>query len=234
MKKALCLTAMLLVVMGCEDTTNITGDEAQLMNGRVVAALHGIVADNASGARLNDVLVTTVVNGGVRTNRSIATGYYVFSGLNTGEYELTFSRSGYAMHYATINVPSLDDFGVGNDYTSEDYPISMTRDMDMLPLSSSLTGSVYLRTAQDEEIPAYGVTVQADFSDYSISPRTMSTQTSVNGSFALDSMPAAGPIRVYAMQFSDGESTWTTATATVALYPDYKSSMSNLVMVLED
>ena len=234
MKKVILPLVALLALMSCDESTNFMGDEAQTMDGRVVADLHGVVSDNASGERLSGVEVTTVIDGRIATNRSNGEGYYVFSNLATGQYELTFDRSGYAMHYQIIDVPSLDELGVGDAYTNEDYPISLTQDVNLLPLSSGLQGRVYLRTAQGEEIPVQGVTVQADFSSYPISPRTLSTQTAVNGSFAFEELPAAGNIYVHAMQFSDGDNTWLTTTAEIVLYPGYTSSMSDIVMVLED
>ena len=186
------------------------------MDGRVVADLHGVVSDNASGERLSGVEVTTVIDGRIATNRSNSEGYYVFSNLATGQYELTFDRSGYAMHYQIIDVSQSGRTGSGRRiYQRGTIPISLTQDVNLLPLSSGLQGRVYLRTAQGEEIPVQGVTVQADFSSYPISPRTLSTQTAVNGSFAFEELPAAGNIYVHAMQFSDGDNTWLTTTAEI-------------------
>ena len=59
------LICIALLVTGCDLDQNLSGDESSdnYTDGRVIGTIHGVVKAAHSGARLKDIIVTTVVKG---------------------------------------------------------------------------------------------------------------------------------------------------------------------------
>ncbi len=198
-----------LLVTGCDIDQNL-GDEAarpdNYTDGRVIGTIHGVVKDYHSGARLKDIVVTTTVKGEIHWVFTNDVGHYAITNLSPGKYELTFSGSdGYAIMSTeeNINIPTLQEAGVTDMATSEDFHYTATQDMSLYSLNAGLTGTVY--TEQDDEnttLAGAGVTVIANYAA-AFSPSWYSAVTDSNGVYSFSNLPA-DETNITTMPFSDG------------------------------
>ena len=194
------------LVTGCDVKQNLGGGEESddYTDGRVIGTIHGVVKAAHSGARLKDIIVTTVVKGETYWVFTNDVGHYAITNLSPGNYELTFSGSdGYAIMSTEENIPTLQEVGVTNMATSEDFHYTTTQDMSLYSLSAGLTGTVY--TKQDDEnttLAGAGVTVIANYEE-AFSPSWYSAVTDSNGVYNFSNLPA-DETNIITMPFSDG------------------------------
>ena len=194
------------LVTGCDVKQNLGGGEESddYTDGRVIGTIHGVVKAAHSGARLKDIVVTTTVKGEIHWVFTNDVGHYAITNLSPGNYELTFSGSdGYAIMSAEENIPTLQEVGVTNMATSEDFHYTTTQDMSLYSLNAGLTGTVY--TKQDDEnttLAGAGVTVIANYEE-AFSPSWFSAVTDSNGVYNFSNLPA-DETNIITMPFSDG------------------------------
>jgi len=194
------------LVTGCDVKQNLGGGEESddYTDGRVIGTIHGVVKAAHSGARLKDIVVTTTVKGEIHWVFTNDVGHYAITNLSPGNYELTFSGSdGYAIMSAEENIPTLQEVGVTNMATSEDFHYTTTQDMSLYSLNAGLTGTVY--TKQDDEnttLAGAGVTVIANYEE-AFSPSWYSAVTDSNGVYNFSNLPA-DETNIITMPFSDG------------------------------
>ena len=194
------------LVTGCDVKQNLGGGEESddYTDGRVIGTIHGVVKAAHSGARLKDIVVTTTVKGEIHWVFTNDVGHYAITNLSPGNYELTFSGSdGYAIMSAEENIPTLQEAGVTDMATSEDFHYTKTQNMSLYSLSAGLTGTVY--TKQDDEnttLAGAGVTVIANLSA-AFSPSWYSAVTDSNGVYNFSNLPA-DETNIITMPFSDG------------------------------
>ena len=134
-----------LLVTGCDIDQNLGGDESDdYTDGRVIGTIHGVVKDAHSGARLKDIVVTTMVKGESHWVHTNDLGYYAITNLSPGNYELTFSGSdGYAIMSTDEDIPTLQSIGVIDRATSEDFHYTVTQDMSLYSLIRLNTHEIY-------------------------------------------------------------------------------------------
>jgi len=214
------LICIALLVTGCDVKQNLGGGESDnYTDGRVIGTIHGVVKAAHSGARLKDITVTTVVKGETYWVFTNDVGHYAITNLSPGNYELTFSGSdGYAIMSTEENIPTLQEAGVTNMATSEDFHYTTTQDMSLYSLSAGLTGTVY--TKQDDEnttLAGAGVTVIANYEE-AFSPSWFSAVTDSNGVYSFSNLPAT-ETNIITMPFSDGTYDYDVALNEVGLLP---------------
>ena len=228
------LICIALLVTGCDLDQNLSGDESSdnYTDGRVIGTIHGVVKAAHSGARLKDITVTTVVKGETYWVFTNDVGHYAITNLSPGNYELTFSGSdGYAIMSTEENIPTLQEAGVPDMATSEDFHHAVTKDMSLVSLNAGVTGTVY--TKQDDEnttLAGSGVTVIAEYAAI-FSPSWYSTVTDSNGVYSFSNLPAADEVSVKTMPFSDGTYDYAVATNDVGLLPGV--TVTNDPIILE-
>jgi hypothetical protein len=222
----------LAAMAGCFDSTsNFSGPEHQAINGRVIGFIHGIVYDAVDEARLANVLVTTVVRGGIQSTRTDGTGYYAFSNLPPGDYELTFSDAQtHATHCLTATVPDLDAVGIDWDYTDTDFHYSLALDAMLYGRSAGLIGNVYARRDAETTIPAAGVTVVVDFANFPISPNEYTAVTDATGAFIFTGLPATPNAMMRTLPWSEGGYDYAVAADNVVLIPNTAVEADPLIM----
>jgi len=94
---------LLILFSGCEEASNIVNSNADTGE----YSIHGIITDANTNTRLDSVQVFCLDDGSIQSTFSDAMGYYIFSGLKGGEYDLSFSIDGYATNNAYVNTAIL-------------------------------------------------------------------------------------------------------------------------------
>ena len=225
-----------LLVTGCDVDQNLGGDEAarlhEYTDGRVIGTIHGVVKAAYTSARLKDIVVTTTVKGEIHWVFTNDVGHYAITNLSPGDYELTFSGAdGYAIMGTNATIPTLQQVGVIDMATSEDFHYAVTQDMLLVSLNAGVTGTVY--TKQDDEnttLAGSGVTVIAEYAAI-FSPSWYSTVTDSDGVYSFSNLPAAEEVSVKTMPFSDGTYDYDVATNDVDLLPGV--TVTNDPIILE-
>ncbi|MEA1980657.1 MAG: carboxypeptidase-like regulatory domain-containing protein, partial [candidate division Zixibacteria bacterium] len=205
-----CLIAIALIT-GC-DKKEFTYDEL-FVDGRVIGSINGVVSDDATNSRLANVLVTWVAKGGVYTTRTNDLGYYGITNLDPGYYDITFSDiEGYAIGKITVEIETLDNIGIDNYPTSEDFYYSVNENVPLYQLNSSLKGMVYASPSAELYVPAIGVTVVADFNNYDLADEEYTVVTDSNGAYTFTELPATANVDLRTMPFSTGGFDYAVAT----------------------
>ena len=223
-----------LLVTGCDVDQNLGGDESDdYTDGRVIGTIHGVVKDAHSGARLKDIVVTTMVKGESHWAHTNDLGYYAITNLSPGNYELTFSGSdGYAIMSTDEDIPTLQSIGVIDRATSEDFHYTVTQDMSLYSLSAGLTGAVY--TKQDDEnttLAGAGVTVIADY-EAVFSPSWYSAVTDSDGVYSFSNLPAA-EANIITLPFNDGTYDYAITFNDVGLLPGLTVTNDPIILEIE-
>ncbi|MCD4651361.1 MAG: carboxypeptidase-like regulatory domain-containing protein [Candidatus Cloacimonetes bacterium] len=215
--------ALVFIFTGCGDTTT-NFDDDNLNNGRVIGTIHGIVTDGADNERLENVEVTWVVDGVLKSTTTDALGYYSIMNLNSGNYEITFyqnttSRAGYAVSHVLMVIPDLDAIGIVDIATGDDFHYSETHNVNMFALNAGVTGSVNA-TVNNVLIPdLVDVTVIADFIGWGVSPNEYVTTTDADGVYSFAGIPSTGTVQIRIDSFSDGTYVYGSDQRVVDLIP---------------
>lgn len=169
-----------------------------------LASIHGVVTDYTTNARLENVQVTLIHEGGVEQTVTDELGYYDFDNLNPGQFEVTFASLDGT--HTTRRLGRFDGIGV-YCYLFEgdqDQHCNQVWDIELFPFTASETGTVWY--VNDSEVtPAAGVTVIADYgaageadqnTTIDISPDRFITETDADGVFTFDNLPNTGDMGV--------------------------------------
>lgn len=221
----------ILLVLGCNDeiTNNYNNTD-----GRVIGSIHGVVTDAYSNARVSGVEVTTVVNGKMLTTLTDSLGYYSITNLTTGNYEISYSgKSSYATGRATVSIPDLQEIGITEVPTTEDFLFSEKMDIDLYMLSAGVTGKVWTKFDAENTNLASGVVVVADFSNYDISPDKYTTTTNSDGSFTFENLPATGNVNLITMPFNNGISNYSVNSISAILIPNVITIANNIILSID-
>jgi hypothetical protein len=228
--RTLFLSSLLAwTVFGCGD--DITEYEQYPNNGRVIGSVNGRVMDGLTGDLIQGAVVTYADEGGVHSTTTNALGYYSINNLDTGEYVITFGAStGFATMSITVEIPSLEEIGIVDIPTDADFHHSIARDVDLFPLTSALSGTVYEQIDDGELVPGQQVRVTADFSAYNLSPALYVATTNSAGGFVFGNLPAAPAATIRINSFSDGDYTFGAYLGTVSLMPGGSVFVDDIVV----
>jgi hypothetical protein len=192
-------------------------------SGSYIGSITGRVGSAADGTLLSGVtiIVTGDHEGDSGASRSVTTdvnGYYQFQNLVLGDYLLTVkntaTHSGVLTH-AHVAVPAGHP-AIG---ANSEVRVNVERDIELLPLSASLSGTVYVEkdkilakssvAASANRFPAAGAVVQVYIANQ-IPDRYLDT-TNTQGKYSLSKLPATAlrnvDAQVTVLSFSDGDST---------------------------
>lgn len=206
-----CLMVGALLV-GCENEET-TYEDGGPNNGRVIGTIHGRVLSDLDGSFLASATIRWADDGGIHQVVSDANGYYTIQNLDQGSYIFTVSSAGgYAVRSFPVIVPTLDQIGIVDLPTEDDFRHTMVQDLAMFPLTSSLSGRLYLEDDQAGFVLGAGVEVILDFSANQISPALVRVSSGSDGMFQFTGLPATNEawMRIESFQ-QDG-----------LIYPDYE------------
>lgn len=112
---------------------------------KVLGSIHGVVANHFGNIPLLDGKVTWISNGASHTVTTDSNGYFVTDDvLGSGEYKLTFKVNGHSTRSATATIPDIDSLrGEPGTPVSGDIPFSRELNVDLFPMTASLTGKVF-------------------------------------------------------------------------------------------
>lgn len=199
-------------------------------NGRVIGSISGVVANANTNSRLANVEVTWGAEGVIRSTRTNSLGYYGITGLSPGDYELSFSGANFAMRKMTVTIPNLQQIGIVDMPTNDDFYYSATQNALLYDFSSRLTGKVYARQDAQNLILASGVTVVADFSTYDISPDEFTAVTDNTGTFTFDSLPATPTVDLRTLPYFDTDNNFGVQTGTANLIANGTANAGSMIL----
>ena len=184
----------MIIWISCDNEEDHLGEDTKT-DGRVIGSIHGVVTDESSNTRLDSVSVYWSGNGKLKSTQTNSVGYYAIAGLSPGSFELTFSKEGkFATGMATVTIPSLQNIGIADLPTDEDFFYNEIQDMELYGLTADLTGMVYKIEDVENITVASGVSVIADFANYGISPDEYSSETDITGTFTFINLPATASV----------------------------------------
>jgi hypothetical protein len=222
------LAIAILFIMGCNDeiTNNYNNTD-----GRVVGSVHGVVTDANTNARVSGVEVTTVVDDKIIATITDSLGYYTITHLSPGEYEISYSgKHDFAIGRATVAIPTLQQIGITDNPTSEDFYHSEKMDINLYMLNAGVTGIVWTKFDDENINLASGVTIVADFSNYDISPDKYIATTNSEGLFTFNNLPATGNVELLTMPFNNGTSDYSVNGKSVELLPNIITNSNNIIL----
>lgn len=232
MKSIISLSFILtiLLLVGCDNS--VTNNYPDLdTDGRVIGTIHGVVTDENTNDRLDSVQVTTVDNGEILSTITDNLGYYAITNLSPGDYEISYSgKSDYAVGIVTVTIPTLQQIGITDHPTNEDFHHTENQDMDLYGLNAGLTGLVYTVVDNENTSLASDVTLIADFAKYDISPDEYIVKTNSEGAFSFTGLPSTPSVSIRSMPFNDGTYDYSVQTATVSLIPNGTASAGNIFL----
>jgi len=225
---------MLLMLAGCGDNiTKIYGNGET--DGRVIGTIHGIVTDANTNERLVNVDVTWLDENEIQTTTTNALGYYFITDLSPGDYELTFSgNENFAVGRIIVTIPTLEEVGVTNAPTDEDFYHTEIQDMEMYQLNAGLTGTIYTIIDDENIVLASGVTVIADFENWDLSPEEYSATTGINGIFTFENLPSTPDVILRTLPFTDGTYSFEVIELDLVLFPDAIVTAPNIFLNIID
>lgn len=224
------LMVLSFMTTGCENEETVVQDGAP-NNGRVIGSIHGRVMDVVTGLLLEDVTVTWADDGGVHGTTTNDMGYYAIQGLDPGNYVLTFSREeGYATQSVVVAVPTLEDIGIVDIPTEDDFRQTIQRDVELPPLSSTVGGRFYEDPGDGTLMAADGITVALDFSAFNLSPALYTTTTDGDGDYLFEDLPATATAVLRVADFIDGFMSFEGHEALVQLVPGGTAQLADVVL----
>ena len=218
------------LLMSCTDEiTNINNST----DGRVIGSIHGVVTDANTNARINGIEVTTVVDGNIYATLTDSLGYYSITNLSPGNYEISCSGSpDYAIGRTTVSIPTLQQIGITDSPTSENFYHSEKMDINLYMLNAGVSGTVWAQYNEENTNLANGVTMVADFSNYDISPDKYYTTTNSDGSFIFTNLPATNDVELLTMPFNDGTSNYDVSSNNVTLLPNITTQSKSIILYI--
>ncbi len=237
MSKIITLVGLaLLFVVNCSRHTY----EPELANGRVIGSIHGIVTDFATNTRfdINQVKVTWIIDGEMKSTRNDSLGYYIITDLTSGEYDITFSGTNdYAVSKLHVTIPPYEDLVGCCGPTDKDYPYSVIKDIMLYQTNASLVGKIYKKENELNIEPAEGVTVVADFTYdhdyeefYNITPGQYTATTNSDGEFSFVELPCTPTVNLRTMPFQDDAYDYAVKDTTVVLIPNGTKNVGDIVL----
>ena len=232
--KFIFIMIMLLMIAGCGDNiTKIYGNGET--DGRVIGTIHGIVTDANTNERLENVDVTWLDENEIKTTSTDALGYYFITDLSPGDYELTFSgNENFAVGRIIVTIPTLEEIGVTNVPTDEDFYHTEIQDMELYQLNAGLIGTIYTIIDDENIVLASGVTVIADFENWDISPEEYSTTTGINGIFTFENLPSTPEVILRTLPFTVGTYSFEVVELDLVLFPDAIVTVPNIFLNIID
>lgn len=220
---ALILGITMLFLWSCSEHS-VTPFEQPLSNGRIVGSIHGVVTDFCTNTVFDSgaVKVTWVSNGVLNSTFTDDLGYYIITGLVSGEYVITFSGADdYAISQVTVVIPDLWDVLIHQPATDRDYHHSVTQNIDLFQKNAGVKGKVYRRYNENLVTEASNVTVVIDFKGTSfmtlgygydyfsyLYPSKYTVTTDEDGFFEFENLPGAPMAFIYTLDYSDGTNEW--------------------------
>ncbi len=222
----LILGITMLFIWSCSEHS-VTPFEQPLSNGRVVGAIHGVVTDFCTNTVFDSgaVKVSWVSNGVLKSTYTDQLGYYIITGLVSGEYVITFSgATDYAISQVTVRIPKLDQILISQPATDTDYHHSVTENIDLYKKNAGVKGKVYRRYNENLVTVASNVTVVVDYKassvlmgdmddyhysfDSNVYPSKYTTTTDEFGFFEFEELPGAPMAIIYTLVYHDGTYEW--------------------------
>jgi len=220
----------MIIWISCDNKKDYLGEDTKT-DGRVIGSIHGVVTDKSSNTRLDLVSVYWSDNGKLKSTQTNSVGYYAIAGLSPGGFELTFSKEGkFATGMATVTIPSLQNIGIADLPTDEDFFYNEIQDMELYGLTADLTGMVYKIEDVENITVATGVSVIADFANYGISPNEYSSETDSTGTFTFINLPATSNVSLKTLPFNDGSYDYSVETSTASLVPNGTTNAGNIIL----
>ncbi|MBC8385730.1 MAG: carboxypeptidase regulatory-like domain-containing protein [Candidatus Cloacimonetes bacterium] len=220
---------VMLIIIGCDE--NITNMyEQSETDGRVIGSIHGIITDAVTNERLVDITITWSYQGNVENTTTDNLGYYSISDLSPGNYELTFSDTMHAIGRVNVVIPTLQQIGIDDFPTNEDFYHSEIMDVDMFPLDAALSGTIYTRSDNENINLADGVVIIADFAAYDISPAVYTTTSDGNGFFQFADIPSTADVNIRTMPFYDDPYEYQAFAQLVPLVASGTTNMGNIIL----
>ena len=221
-----------LFLLSCGDEITKYVDNSET-DGRVIGSINGVVADANTNERLGDIVVSWCKEGKIKETKTNSLGYYAISDLSPGYYEITFSgKSDYAVARVTVIIPTLQEIGIYNLPTDENFYHSEKMDMDLYRLNAGLTGVVWVKQDDENTNLANAVTVIADFNSYDISPDEYNAVTDSVGVFTFDSLPATPSVNLRTMPYNDGTYDYSVQTTSTTLIPNGTANAGNIILAI--
>ena len=221
-----------LFMLSCGDEVTNYVDNTET-DGRVIGSINGVVTDANTNERLGDIVVSWCKDGKIKETQTNSLGYYAISDLSPGNYEITFSgKSDYAVARVTVTIPTLQEVGINNLPTDEDFHHSEKKDMNLYRFNAGLTGKVWAKQDGENTNLADAVTVIADFNSYDISPDEYNATTDNIGVFTFDSLPASPSVNLRTMPYNDGTYDYSVQTASATLIPNGTANAGNIILAI--
>jgi len=228
-----------LIMVGCKKEELI----------RNSGTIQGVVYDGNTNAPIDGVTVKVAVNGVVIDTLSNLDGYSI-ADLPSGEYYLTFSKTGYASTVVGENIPEYQAgeestmMGRSKGKNKDDNIFFVTRTLNpvMYTLNGAITGTVY-KSVNSKNFPAVGVTVQVMYQDpaevdgvyedgyvfQGLTPNSYTAITDADGKFKLENLPAtSGTFTV--LSHNDGTTDFGSASRGIKLAPGLSVTTGDVVV----
>ncbi len=207
--RALSLLVVLSLLFACTETTTTNNEPGNDNNGRVIGSISGVVSDANDNARLAGVTVTYAVRGVVYSTQTNDLGYYAIYNLPSGNYEITFSgNNSYAVSRTNIVIPNLEDIGISDFPTEDDFEYSVTRDKGLYTLDSTVNGTIMAYVNNEEIHDLSGIRITADLGIFDLAPSLYSTYTDSTGAFSFASLPSVSEFSLRIDSWTDGVHTF--------------------------
>lgn len=185
---------------------------------RMVGIVQGIAYDGNTNEPLSDVSYAYLLNGETVTDTATVAGYTV-TGLPSGEYDFTFSKTGFTTVITSVNVDNYNALNTNTIKGGATEYQTITLNPNLYALDGALTGVVYISMPSGLSAPAVGATVMLDYNDAyigdntdigyarGISPSIYTATTDADGKYSFVDVPATSTyVRVQA--FNDGTTTY--------------------------
>jgi hypothetical protein len=226
-----------LVFVGCKKEELI----------KYVGIIQGVVYDGNTNAPIDGVTVKLMVDGVVVDTLSTVDGYSV-ADLPSGEYYLTFSKTGYATTVVGENIPVYlanenPTLRVRKDDTRNEILFTRTLNPVMYTLDGAVSGTVY-KMVNGYKLPAEGFTVQVLYqapaesgsqtedgiTNQGLTPNLYTAVTDAEGNYELTALPA-GPGTITILAKNDGTTDFgASATLNVRFTPGTTITTGDLMV----
>lgn len=222
------LLITMLFIFSCsgDEVTNLTGNA----NGRVVGTIHGVVSNANTNVRLDSVKVTWVSKGHISSTYTDLEGYYAITDLYAGDYEITYSKSGYAISRNYVNIPTVKQLGTLEEPSSNNYNLSLSSDENLFPLNATLSGRIFAKQDNENTIAAAAVVVIADFAGFDLSPDEYTALTDAQGNYSFNNLPSTATVVMRTLPFSSNGYDFQATTWNQGLAPGGVSNAGDKVV----